>query len=165
MMERHSLVSISTVIPLIRQHINTFGKVRVGLNGQDISVSGLRLQTFAKENGLVCSCCGLQASHFALERSLPLERVDMPFHLNLYGEKDGEEILFTHDHTLARCLGGENTLENTTTMCIECNQIKGRKEQMASIFLKEMLLPKEIAFFIDEEFSSLKDVTRKYLEL
>ena len=163
-MERHSILEISKVLPLIQACPDAYKKTRVLLNGLSVNVSGLRLQTFAKENGLICSCCGLKAAYFALERN-PLEREDMPFHLSLYGEKDGEEILFTHDHTLARCLGGKNTLKNTTTMCIECNQIKGRKEQMASIFLKEILLPKEISFFIDEEFSSLKDVTKKYLEL
>jgi hypothetical protein len=37
-------------------------------------------------------------------------------------------VLFTHDHTLARGLGGADAIENTTTMCSPCNQKKSRLE-------------------------------------
>ncbi|MNE07882.1 hypothetical protein D3C80_1005220 [compost metagenome] len=37
-------------------------------------------------------------------------------------------MLFTHDHTLARSLGGTDDASNTTTMCAKCNFLKSKGE-------------------------------------
>lgn len=103
--------------------------------GMKVGVSSLRLQTFARDEP-VCSdpsCC-LQATHFAVERNFsksanpdPLR----PYHLNLYGVNAfGHEVLFTHDHTLARGLGGSDSLDNTTIMCTRCNSKKSVLEHV-----------------------------------
>ena len=108
---RLSVASIADVLPLIG------GKdKRVIVDGEYVKVSSLRLKTFAKY-GTKCSCCGLEATHFAIERCAEQES----YHLNLYGLDDGKEVLFTHDHTLARSLGGKDNISNTTTMCSPCN--------------------------------------------
>lgn len=100
-------------------------------------VSGTRLQTFAS-HPLCCSNpdCGLVATHFALERStLPAHtggKVPVNYHLNLYGlDAQGKEVLITHDHTLARGLGGLDELSNTTPMCLPCNARKSKLESTA----------------------------------
>jgi hypothetical protein len=99
-----------------------------------VAITGNRLRTFAS-HALKCSdpTCGMAAAHFAVERTLDAQGQPIPghgFHLNLYGLDDrGREVLFTHDHTLARSLGGKDNLANTTTMCTHCNARKSLKEQ------------------------------------
>src|ERR1035437_5984742 len=57
--------------------------------------------------------------------------VDGPYHLNMWGVDDqNEEVLFTHDHTHARGLGGRDILDNSETMCCFCNWEKGVQEQI-----------------------------------
>jgi 5-methylcytosine-specific restriction endonuclease McrA len=118
---RSSVVSISEVLPLIKSP-----NKRAIIGGESVKVEGVRLKTFQKK-GTVCSCCGLKAKYFAVERSIGQET----YHLNLYGKKNGKEVLFTHDHTLARALGGKNDMSNTTTMCTECNAKKAVFESEA----------------------------------
>jgi hypothetical protein len=107
---RSGVVSISEVLPLIKK-----SNKRAIVGGEYVKVNSLRLRTFTKST--VCKCCGLEASYFAVERDTGQET----YHLNLYGIRDGKEVLFTHDHTLARSLGGDDKIHNTTTMCNECN--------------------------------------------
>ncbi len=89
---------------------------------ESVKTAGLRLETF-KVKGTVCVGCNLQASFFAVERNYR----DTTYHLNLYGIKDGENVLFTKDHIVAKVNGGENKLSNTQTMCCTCNVEKGDK--------------------------------------
>ena len=109
-------------------------QARVGLNASNVKVSvlgtevklfskGMRLRTFFV-HGTKCSACGLEASHYAVERAVH-ETGDFPYHLNLWGfDANGNEVLFTHDHTLARSAGGKDAVSNTTTMCSPCNTAK-----------------------------------------
>jgi|SRR5579872_2356812 len=85
--------------------------------------AGTRLKTFFK-HGTKCSACGLEAKFYAVERPIH-ESGDFPYHLNLWGiDANGDEVLFTHDHTLARRAGGADNTGNTTTMCSPCNFAK-----------------------------------------
>lgn len=133
--ERHSTASIEEIISLIQhatkdQPRNRDIRVKAEVNGIKVGVSSIRLRTFA-DKGVECISCGSKASFFAIER---IERRgnkqnNDPYHLNLWGlARNGEEILFTHDHTLARSLGGSDSLNNTQTMCCFCNWEKGKKE-------------------------------------
>jgi len=91
-----------------------------------VNLGGKRLNTFFTK-GTTCACCGLEASFFAVERTKGQE--SPKFHLNLYGVRaNGKEVIFTHDHILARSLGGKDVHENMRTMCGPCNWEKGRKE-------------------------------------
>lgn len=127
--ERFGTLPISQVIETIKSQIGQRkGKGKVEFLGQTVNCTSLRLRTFALK-GTVCSKCGLEATHFALERTNHPTHANSPYHLNLWGIKDGREILFTHDHTLARSLGGLDNLSNTTTMCEPCNSKKAVGEQ------------------------------------
>lgn len=101
------------------------------VKGHTVSLKGLRLHTFATSP---CCCSNPQCAHvpsyFAVERHLRSEHPEFSvFHLNLYGtDEQGKEVLFTHDHTLARGLGGADSRENTTLMCNACNFRKARME-------------------------------------
>lgn len=125
--ERLTTLPISEVIKVIKSMAGQ-RKAKVELAGQLVNCTSLRLRTFASK-GTVCSKCGLKATHFALERTNHPTHANSPYHLNLWGVKDGREILFTHDHTLARSLGGADNLTNTTTMCEPCNSSKAVGEQ------------------------------------
>lgn len=95
---------------------------------QSVKVGSLRMQTFIKK-GVVCSRCKLEASFFAVERHAKRgAEVADRYHLNLWGVKKGREVLFTHDHTIARCNGGADNISNTTTMCNHCNSQKATEE-------------------------------------
>ncbi len=116
--KRAGLVSIKMAVLAIKDKTNATAQ----FCGHTVKTKGLRLRTFA-EDGVVCSACKLKANYFAVEDN------SSGWHLNLWGvNAEGREILFTHDHTVARCLGGEDKRSNTTTMCSPCNNAKGRRE-------------------------------------
>jgi 5-methylcytosine-specific restriction endonuclease McrA len=120
---------MSNVLSIILNNIpdggpNSKAKIKVVIDGDKLKVSSLRLRCFAL-HGTTCSCCGLEASHFAVESN---DQTVTTMHLNLYGIKDGEDVLFTHDHTLSRGNGGADRIENVTTMCSPCNWAKSLTE-------------------------------------
>lgn len=89
-------------------------------HGEMVKVDSVRMRTFLN-NGPVpkCSACDLEAQFFAVERH---SHTTSGAHLNLWGvNAHGKEVLFTHDHTIARGLGGVDNLSNTTVMCYSCN--------------------------------------------
>lgn len=133
--ERLGTVRFEQVLPAINSYLKSphVSPKFIELLGAKLKISGLRLRTFA-ERPLCCSnpACKSVPTHFSIERDKgnPLDSPSQrAYHLNLYGRnEDGNEVLFTHDHTLARGLGGEDSIENTTTMCLPCNQKKSRLE-------------------------------------
>lgn len=120
---RVGLVAIEDVLPLILDP----SVEKAEFLGHKVGVSSLRLQTFAIK-GLECSSCGVKATHFAVEgHERANGAIPESFHLNLWADRthlDKGEMLMTHDHTLARGLGGKDHISNTTTMCSKCNHIK-----------------------------------------
>ncbi len=132
---RIARLPIPDVMEAIRQHYEKYStkgkdfKKRQSVLGYELKLDSLRLKTFFVR-GTVCSCCGLKATHFAVEKHKSADPNLFP-HLNLWGiNSKGEEVLFTHDHTLARSLGGLDALKNTTTMCSVCNEDKSVEERL-----------------------------------
>jgi hypothetical protein len=75
-----------------------------------------------------CPCCSNKGSFFAVERNTGNTG---SYHLNLYGiDENNNEVMFTHDHIIARGLGGEDNISNSRTMCGPCNWKKGRLESI-----------------------------------
>lgn len=130
--ERLKKINIDKVLyEMQKAKDNKIGKKRVMLENIPLKLLSLRLQTFL-EDGIKCYNCNLEASFFAVERDLISAQKDPEnkYHLNLWGiNEEGEEVLFTHDHVLARALGGKNDRTNTKTMCTKCNFEKSLKEQ------------------------------------
>lgn len=128
---RHSIATLEQVIPAILNNMRGETEEKLVIDGRRVGASSLRLRTFARSmsefNNLRCTCCGLDAKFFAVES---FTRSQQPSdHINLYGvNENGEEVLFTHDHRLARCLGGVDNLSNTQVMCFPCNSRKGSEE-------------------------------------
>jgi len=113
--------------------ISTAVEKRVIMDGAAVSVQSTRLTTFLL-CGPQCSYegCVYSGTFFAVERDLKdagKDGISKPYHLNLWGvDEDGREVLFTHDHKLARCLGGADHVNNTQTMCCWHNWMKSKKE-------------------------------------
>lgn len=128
--DRAGIVAIADVIPLIKDPSIS----KVVLHGHQVKVTSLRLRTFAKS--CECSACGLKATHFAVESN-------SDWHLNLWADRgpDKKEMLFTHDHTLARGLGGADDESNVTTMCAKCNHQKSIGEYVEYCKLKGLPPP------------------------
>lgn len=135
---RAAVLPTEEVLPLIMGPIKAGNTERITLEGVKTHVTGLRLATF-KEKGLACVTCGITGSLFALERNWSKSEtyLDLPFHLNLYALKeDGSEVLMTHDHILARALGGTNSMSNSQPMCSPCNSEKS-KEESSEVLLRD----------------------------
>lgn len=92
-----------------------------------VKMSSKRLRTFVTK-GVVCVSCGLTGKYFALERHRILSRHSDPnvWHFNLYAvDADGQEVLMTRDHINPLSRGGPDSLDNSQTMCADCNNKKG----------------------------------------
>lgn len=122
-------------------HPVRFGISPLRLGAVSLKTSSLRLKTFASR-GVVCASCGLEGSFFAVERNYshrhePFD--EKPFHLNLWAlTENDEEVLMTHDHIIARVLGGSDSIENTQTMCEKCNSKKSTKENKLITLMREL---------------------------
>lgn len=140
---RVALLPIEEVLPLLQDMIIHSSRddhkssqvIKISLAGEMVTISNGRLRTFArdslKETKACCTDCGLQPAHFALEALNVKEwGIQTIVHqLHMYGlDPEGQEVLFTHDHTVARALGGDDSLSNTTTMCYPCNNRKALLE-------------------------------------
>ena len=109
-----------------KKGINYKALVSSDFDGILVKMDSLRYQTF-KVSGCVCVSCGLKASHFGLEALKHDTKNGGPYHFNLYGWKDGKEMMFTKDHIHPKSKGGKDIIENMQTMCSECNCEKGNK--------------------------------------
>jgi hypothetical protein len=111
--KRLAIAPLDYIVPKIQANWNV-SEPRALIDGHSVGIYSIRMRTFGRDArascGLSCRGCGLEASFFAAE-VFARGNQDTP-HANLYGIKDGEEILFTHDHILARALGGKDALSN-----------------------------------------------------
>jgi hypothetical protein len=130
---RAGVLSIEEVFSLI-----TTTSEKAVLFGKNVKISftSVRFQTLLRSQ--VCSSCGLEGKFFSVEKHAKGE--GQAYHLNMYAViTDGTEVLMTCDHTVARSLGGSDTLDNATTMCTKCNV----KKSVVECLKKELILLKE----------------------
>lgn len=116
---RLSQYSWNDVMATMAQH--TENTMYVGEH--HVRINRLKYKTFIRdyyEGKFLCSCCGIQPSHAVVFGTAQSSEK----FINFFALKNGKEILLTHDHTIARGLGGKNELNNTTTMCEQCNAQK-----------------------------------------
>ncbi len=124
----HATVAIPRVMELIKKHSSVSG-VKVDVHGFSVGVTSLRLRTFRhahKCGKMYCMGCNVQASFFSIDSFK--NSAQNSYHLNLYAKGPDGNILMTHDHRIARSLGGADNLSNTTMMCSPCNGKKSRTE-------------------------------------
>lgn len=117
--------SPAEILPLIPQRSSRLKIISEDTTVREILVKtcSLRLQVFKRS--LICSTCGIAGVVFKLQKQA--NKDERP-HLNLYALKTDEEeslILMTQDHIFPRSKGGKDSLDNLTTMCVDCNLKKG----------------------------------------
>lgn len=130
-------------------------KKKFTFNGKDYFVKMNAQRYFMFKENSFCVCCGLKGTRMFLE----YHPYDMTPHFNLYGEKDGELILMTKDHILAKALGGDDRHSNYQTMCSVCNSLKGHAsltldslKTLRTVFdeKKDKMTKKQIHYFLEE---------------
>jgi len=94
-------------------------------DGHMVKMYSQRYQLFAVKGvkGVECVGCGLKGEYFGLEKNKGQE--GNRYHFNLYGIRDGAEVLITKDHIVPKSKGGQNILDNYQVMCFNCNIEKG----------------------------------------
>ena len=123
MLIRKNIYSTDVIFNLLKEDkLFALKDAYVCLDGEEIKANSQRYQLF-KNKGCTCVKCGLEGEYFAMEKTPDQDR----YHLNLYGVKNGKEILFTKDHIIPKSRGGKNTLENYQVMCAICNERKANK--------------------------------------
>lgn len=96
-------------------------KIRVDFDGDPIKMNSQRYEVFDVK-GIKCVECGIEGKYFAKERFNENE----VYHFNLYAvNEEGQEVLMTKDHVIAKSNGGKNHISNYQTMCTICNVKKG----------------------------------------
>ena len=100
---------------------------RTTIAGYEVNTDSQRFPTFYRE--MCCVECGLPISHAWLVQPPGSARP----HVNFYGRRDGEWVLFTKDHIIPRSLGGPNLLDNYQTMCAPCNERRANDVSLADI--------------------------------
>lgn len=71
---------------------------------------------------LKCYCCGIEATHFSIER----HRNDHVYHINCYSN----DSMMTWDHIIPKSLGGSNHPDNGRVACEPCNGKRGNEMSM-----------------------------------
>jgi hypothetical protein len=124
---RHAVVSIDEVIrAVVNQWVNLETDRFTLSTGHRVGVTSLRMRTFgraAMHGNMNCVSCGCTPLFFAVETFARSKDQSIP-HVNLYGKVGDKDVLFTHDHILARSLGGADNLKNSQIMCSPCNSKK-----------------------------------------
>jgi hypothetical protein len=104
-----------------------------------------RYHTFSKNTN--CCCCGLKGEIVIIQRDTSQEKnknykkvcidnicMDKAT-INLYGiDQYGKLVLMTKDHIIPSSLGGKNNVNNSQTMCTNCNN----KKQNRIILLEQL---------------------------
>lgn len=132
--DRKEMYSIDEVLSKILPISLPKNKAKVDFDGDLMKMSSHRYHTFVK-SGIKCVCCGIEGKYFVKEKF----KKDKGYHFNLYAlNENGEEILMTKDHIVAKSKGGKDCIENYQTMCITCNNEKGTMSQEEfDLYLKE----------------------------
>jgi len=91
-------------------------------DGHMVKMTSQRYQLFAVKE-VKCVGCGVKGEYFGLEKIKGQE--GDRYHFNLYGIKNGVEVLITKDHIIPKSKGGQNILDNYQIMCFDCNIEKG----------------------------------------
>jgi len=150
--DRLATYPVDYVMPFVLGVSGRIGnRHRIRFEGVLVNMASDRMRCFL-HSGTICICCGLKARYFALERLSGAGE----YGLNLYGIRNGREVMFTKDHIVPKCKGGPSSLENYQTMCEHCNGVKGCGIEIPALQMNSGPLfdPLEDRFYRDLGISS-----------
>ncbi len=101
-------------------------RIKKDYDGDLMKMGSQRYYVFRKS--LQCHFCDLVGSVMYKERVIGKkgQAPNCGYHFNLYAiDENGNEVLMTKDHVLAKSCGGTDTLDNYVTCCTKCNGDKG----------------------------------------
>lgn len=144
--ERAELLTLDEVFAFVGTDIFPAPEFRL-YKYWSVDISDDRYLLFRRQH--TCTHCGVEGLYFALERNMRRVVVSSHevtgttswgrsfkrqqhtygwdydpnayWHFNLYGIKDGKEVMLTKDHIVPKSKGGANTQENYQCMCRNCN--------------------------------------------
>lgn len=118
--ERLGVVPVEQVMKLIAE-----GRP-FNYEGVECSTAGNRLLTYHIHGTKCCvPGCTMHGQYFAVEKAI--NQVDAKYHLNLYCNQNGQEVMITSDHKFPKSRGGSNRIENRQPMCYKHNTEKGNQ--------------------------------------
>ena len=121
--------------------------IRREYEGIKVKMDSARYEVFKRNHR--CEWCGIAGQFFLLQqfRGTP----EHYGHFNLYAEENGNLVLMTKDHKMAKAKGGSNGIWNMQTMCAYCNSLKAYRSDEAkkeddnwldlTWFEKDVLIP------------------------
>jgi hypothetical protein len=118
--ERMGIVSLKEVLSAIAAN------KPLEFEGCFCYTSGNRLLTY-HVHGVSCCVpgCSVRGEYFAVEKAI--HQQGARYHLNLYGMKDGREVMLTSDHRIPKSRGGRDVISNRQPMCEPHNAKKGNQ--------------------------------------
>lgn len=148
MKERKRLIHIASfdIEEILGQITIEDSKQEFVINGQVylVKMNSQRYHVFKQSR--VCCSCGLEGKQMILD----INPGDQSPHFNLYGEEEGRLVLMTKDHIIPKSKGGSDTLDNYSTMCSVCNNLKGAYDltyeavkKMRHLYKNEEKLPRK----------------------
>jgi len=117
-MERKETYPVEAIFEHVGDKPPGKAKNEVDFDGDLVKMNSQRYHLF-KHKGCKCKC-GVEGTFFAKERHFNSDR----WHFNLYGFRDGTEVMLTKDHIVPKSKGGPNHFDNYEPMCLDCNSDK-----------------------------------------
>jgi 5-methylcytosine-specific restriction endonuclease McrA len=122
-MIRKEIYTIDEVLNEVKPYNPKEGKRFVQFGDDLMKMESQRYRLF-KRDGVKCVKCQIEGKFFRKER----HKHDTQYHFNLYAlDANGNEVLMTKDHIIAKANGGKNNLTNYQVLCYPCNHNKGKK--------------------------------------
>lgn len=122
-----------------------------------------------KRDGVTCACCGVKANRCYLDKDMQnTEERGFPcFHINFYAETGNylttvvHLVLLARDHIVPRCDGGSDDLENSQTLCFNCNSLKNAT-RLTLDEMKHALFPAYRAYQSSIARTKTRELTQPY---
>lgn len=135
--------------------------------GYEANLGVSRLQCLKRS--LTCACCGIKANRCYLDLNDQVTKeTGRPFYsFNFYAESGDYQttkvhlVLMVRDHIIPVVDGGDDSLENSQTLCYNCNSLKGTLK-ISLDQMRQVLFPAHRAYKSSLALNRAKELTHVY---